>query len=79
MVHRKLLPCKSEKYLITRKNIIVHKFTECILPAREPGAILGVTQSPHLFYLNPHKYPRDRHPYFPKDADEEIGIKKFSN
>lgn len=37
------------------------------------------THNPHLSYLNPHKYPRDRYLYFPKDADEEIGIKKFSN
>lgn len=37
------------------------------------------THNPHLFYLKPHKYPRDRYLYFPKEVDEEIGIKKFSN
>lgn len=64
-----------------RKNIIVHKFSIYRVHSTCQGArsFTPCHASPHLFYLNPYEYPRDRYLYFPKDADEEIGIKKFSN
>ena len=36
------------------------------------------TWSTLFFYLIPHKYPMDGYLNFPKDAEEETGIKKLS-
>lgn len=53
----------SEKYLIMRKNIIVHKlaFIEYILCGRKLGTMLGITHTVHtFFFLNPQKCSRDK-------------------
>lgn len=71
MVHLKLLPSKSEKYLTMRKNIIVHNNNSIYW-------VHSMCQKAKIILGDAHTHS-GKYLYFPKYKDEEINIKKLSN